>query len=409
MEDLPISLLTQQDTAKPKSGEDLETFGKHAASLHLCGGKTLSEAVVESVKAAGLSPEQVQRVVEFANTNAYLKKFAEAGPQHKVVSFDGGPASFPDVIRDLNDGGGGSVSDPARRSNDYDMPPPDVGKLASVNRERLGLEDAKLAAAFGVVEVPIPFEEPLEDAVAARSKLAGLYDEATSEIGGLETRNYDLCDLLFGEVKQAALSGIPLGHVVSALSEANSEPEFMKSAFAMLGPRLIENEVFSSLEAMGGSLEKTAGVGMVNQDHPMLGIYEDYCDTLSKLAATRAVRDEVSAGLDALTNFLRAAQSKTAAVVDAIPKAWRAATGGAAQLSKPLGNAAKAVAGETAGKVVGTTVKYAPHVVAAVAAEEGYQRTKHNPAVRGTKDFVLGRVPYTRQNQIRQYRLAQQR
>lgn len=404
MEDLPLSLLTQQENARPKTGEDLETFGKYAASLHLNGGKTLSEAVVETVKTAGLAPEQVQRVIEFANTSAYLKKFAEAGPQHRVISFDGGPASFADVIRDLNDGGGGSLMDPAHRSSDYSRLPPDVMKLAAANRARLGLEETKLASAFRVQEVPIPFEEPLQEALEMRDKLASLYNEATSELGGLETRNYDLCDLLFHEVKQASLSDIPLGHIVAALSEVSEEPEFMKAAFAMLGPRLLENGVFHDFESFSESLEKTAGVGVVNTDHPMLGIYADFCDTLSKLAATREVSQDLTQQLDAVSNFLQAAQRKTAAA--AIPKAWRAATEGAARLSKPVGKAVKELAGETAGKVVGGGVKYAPHIAAGLAAESVYQHAKYHPATRGAVNFVMGRVPYTQQNQMRQYQLA---
>lgn len=404
MEDLPLSLLTQQENAKPKTGEDLETFGKHAASLHLDRGKTLNEAVVETVKSAGLSPEQVQRVVEFTNTSAYLKKFANAGPGHKVVEFEGGPASFPEVIRDLNDGGGGSLNDPAPRSSDYDLPPPDLGKLAAANASFLGLDDAKLAEAFGVTapEAPLPYEEPLQEALAMRDKLASLYDEANSELEGAETRNYDLCNLLFHEVKQASLSGSPLGHVVAALSSVNDEPEFMKAAFAMLAPRLIDNGVFRSFEAFSGSLEKTAGVGTVNGDHPLLGIYSDYCDTMSKMAALRDVKGQLEGHLDDMTNFLHAAQTKVAGA-GKIPQAWRAVTGAASKASKYTGRAAESLGGERVGKAVELGTKYAPHVAVGLAAEEGYQRAKASPTVR----FVKGRVPGTRENQVRQYQLAQ--
>lgn len=408
MEDLPTSLLTQQEKAKPRTGEELETFGKYAAGLYLnrkCG--TLSEAVVETVKSAGLAPEQVRRVVEFTNTSAFLQKFASEGPGHKVVNFQGGPAAFPDVIRDLNDGSGGSVFDPA--PNDYSLPPPDVTKMAASNMARVGLVDTKLAAAFAVDEVPIPFADPLREAQDTRDKLAGLYDEATSELGGLETRYMDLCDLLFNQVKQASLGGVPLGHTIQVLSTANEDPELFKIAFAMLTPRLVDNEVFRSELSVAESMQKTAGVGLVNPDHPMVGIFEDYCDTLIKMAATRQVQEEVASSLDTLSAYMSKAAAKGQFVKEVltehVPKAWGVARDLAAKASVPVGDFVGDLAGETAGRFAGGAVKYAPHMAVGLAAEEGYQRAKAHPMVQASKNFVLGRVPYTHQHMIRQYNM----
>lgn len=408
MEELPTSLLTQQEQAKSRTGEELETFGKHASKLYLAGQcGTLSEAVVESVKTAGLSPEQVRRVVEFANTSAYLDKFASAGPEHKVVTFKGGPASFPDVIRDLNDGSGGSVFDKVA-SYDYALPPPDVEALASSNLLRLGLVDEKLASAFGVEEVQIPFEEPLREAADMKDKVAGLYDEATHELSGLETRYMDVCDLLFHQVKQASLEGVPLGHVIQIWSSVETNPEFCKVAFEMLAPRLVENEVFRDSVSIASSIEKTAGVGLVNPNHPMVGIFEDFCDTLAKLAATRVVQEEAAEQLDVLSTFLKKASSKGKAaeeVVGYIPKAWRAATGLADKASKPTEKVLEKVLGPGAAKAVGTGVKYAPHLAVGLAGEHAYQKSKNAPAARAVTNFVAGRIPYTHANMVRQYNM----
>lgn len=411
MEDLPTSLLTQQENARSRTGEELETFGKHAASLYLrqrCG--TLSEAVVETIKTAGLAPEQVRRVVEFANTDAYLKKFASEGPGHKVVNFKGGPASFPDVLRDLNDGGGGTVFDKAASVSDYRLPPPDVAALASRNLERMGFMESKLAEAFHVEEVPLPFEEPLREAADMKDKVAGLYDQANYELSGLETRYMDVCDLLFNQVKQASLEGVPLGHVLTIWHTINPDPEFCKAAFAMLTPRLVENEVFHSPVAVASSLEKTAGVGMVNQAHPIVGIYEDFCGTLTKMAATRAVRDEAAEQLDVLSNFLKKANAASAGqtvkeIASHIPKAWGAVTGATARASKPVAEFVEGAIGPRAAWAAERAVKYAPHIATGLAGEEVYQRAKAQPAVQAAKNFALARVPYTHQNMVRQYNL----
>jgi hypothetical protein len=417
MEDLPTSLLTQQEKAKSRSGEELETFGKHAASIYLkgeCG--TLSEAVVETVKSAGLGPEQVRRVVEFTNTSAYLQKFASEGPNHKVVNFKGGPASFPDIIRDLNDGGGGSVFDKAASltCTDYLLPPPDVSLLVERGLSRLGVFGEKLAEAFHTTEVPIPYEEPLRDAADLKDKLAGLRDEATHELSGLETRYLDLCGLLFGQVKQAALEGTPLGHLVSVMSTVTQEPEFFKAAFAMLTPRLVDNEVFPNEVAVASSLEKYAGAGLVNPAHPLVGIFEDYCDTLQKLAATRTVREEAVEALGTLSTYLSKAASVAGEAgsvlgeaMGYVPKGWRAAKGLAARASKPVGEFASALGGEDAGNVARWATEHVPHAAALIAGEEVYQRAKNNPALQATSNFALARVPYTHQNMMRQYALQQ--
>lgn len=414
MEELPISLLTQQEQARPRSGEELETFGKHASKLYLAGAcGTLTEAVVEAVKTAGLVPEQVKRVVEFANTSAYLEKFASAGPDHKVINFDGGPASFPDVIRNLNDGSGGTPMDKVSsvHFHDYLLPPPDLEALATRNFERIGGMSTKLAQAFAVQEVPIPYAEPLREASDMKDKLAGVYDQATSEIGSLETRYYDLCDLLFGQVKQASLEGVPLGHLLEVLAAANPDPVFCKEAFAVLSPRLVENQVFASHTAVAESLQKTASAGTVNTDHPLVGIYEDFCDTLTKMAATRIAQDEIAEQLDVLTVFLKTASVAQEAGklvsegASYIPKAWRAVTGAAARVSEPVGEFVSGAVGPEAGKWTGRAVKYSPHIAAGLAGEEIYQRAKNNPAVQAGSNFVASRVPYTHQNLVRQYNL----
>ena len=57
MHDLPFQSLLQQSHSRPVSGEELETFGKKAADLYSKGEGDLTQAVVETIKHAGLSPE----------------------------------------------------------------------------------------------------------------------------------------------------------------------------------------------------------------------------------------------------------------------------------------------------------------------------------------------------------------
>jgi hypothetical protein len=405
--DLPPVTLVQQSNAKPHTGEELEVLGKQAAQRYLTGDSNLTSAVVETVKKAGLSPEQVKRVVEFANTHAYLTEFRKEGAHH-VVEFDGGPADASVILKDLNDGGGGTVFD--RGDGDYNMPPPGTSKTASRNEDRLGIENTKLAEAFGVGEVHLPYAEPLQESYELRDKLASAYDVCSSELSALETVFMDVCDNLYNEVKQASLNGTPLGHLLAAWQPVTSNAENIKLAFQMLTPRLIERGIFPSREAMSDSFMQTKVAGIVNEKHPLVVHYVDFCDCLEKMAHLREASDELAANLDTMNTFLKHAVSRVAQLagqalgkgVAAVPKAVGAVTRGAAKLAPEVETA---LGGGKAGRLAGTAVKYAPHAVGALVAEDMYQRAKYNPAGRAAKNFVMSRVPYTAENQMRQYQM----
>jgi len=320
MYDLPSQTLLQQSAARPISGEELETFGKHAASGY-SGGKfgTLNDAVVETVKHAGLSPEQVKRVVEFANTNAFLTEFKKESTAAKYVSFEGGPADPSEVLKDLNDGGGGTVFD--RGVQDYShgpevikassvaaVPTSGLEKTASV-QEPVNEADVILAEVFKAEDAPIPFESPFQDVEDAQYKLASARDSATASISELEVQLLDTNQELYGLVKQAVMEDIPLGHILSAWFQVlEPPPELVKSAFALIGPRLKEEDVMS-YDQLGASLEKTASVNhLANEDHPLVRTFSGYCETVIKLAELRVSRDEIMGGLEKLATFRRLAE-----------------------------------------------------------------------------------------------------
>lgn len=381
MNDLPSSIMLQQSSAKPKTGEELETLGKEAASKYVRGSvSSLTEAVVETVKSAGLSPEQVRRVVEFTNIDAFNQEFRKEGSGHKVVEFKGGPADFSEVLKDLNDGGGGTVLD--KHASDYSVPPPNVAGLRSQNEDRLGLENTKLAEAFGVEETPLPYADPLREALDMRDKLAGVEEELSAELSHLEGQYFDTVNGLYGVVKQAALEGAQLGQIVAAWGTVTIRPEFVKAAFAQLTPRLLSEGVFSSKEEIGNSLMKTASAGLVNSSHPIVVHFCDLCETLTKLAETRAAHSDVAAGLDTLSTFLKGAAS-LADVPGAVAKGWGMATGAARGAAPIIGGA------------VEKAVPYAPHAALGYGA---VRALASSPVQKG-----LSYVPGTQQNEARKY------
>jgi hypothetical protein len=416
MSDLPVSLLTQQSHASPKSGEELELLGKTAASRYMTTGTPLTQAVIETVKHAGLSPEQVRRVAEFANHEAFQRTFDKLGGDHRYVEFAGGPADVPTILRDLNGGGGGTVFD--RGLADYHQPPPDLAKVASRNLDRLGAEDTKLAELFRVKEHQLPYAEPYQESYDLYRRIADTQDKVASELSRLETEFAMVNIELFNQVKQAAIAGIALGHIVQAFSTITDDPEMVKAAFIMLTPPLLSERVFADRLSISQSLEKVAHGAVVDEKHPLVDTFRLFCEDIEKMAALRLTRDELLEGRNTLGTFLREIMAKEAAGdvggelvqhaergAHALRQGWNTATRAADAASGPAGRIGEALIGPLAGKALGTAVKYAPHIGAGLLAEEAYQHARYNPAFQGAKNLVLSRIPYTHPYMVRQYDL----
>ena len=502
MHDLPSTTLLQQAHARPVTGEELEVFGKKAAATYACGTcGTLTEAVVETVKHAGLSPEQVKRVVEFTNQNAYLAEFKKEGSPHKYIEFDGGPANPAGVIQDLNDGGGGTVFD--RGVADYGSPPTAMktAELLGRNRAALGLEktaglgqamgsgaatgaitaplmmyglgaspaqsalvglpvgagmgagvgagihgveklidkvrgkkkeeekEAKASIDFNPAETafeqmwqsedpPVPYADPFQDSIAMREKLATTRDNLNSDLSSLEIDYMTIGDHLYDLVKQAALEGTPLGHIIQAWQDITPGEGYVKCAFQIVGPRLVEQEVFRSLDGVAESLTKTAAAqAMPNHEHPLLKTFAAFCTQLDKMASVRGVRDEVADYFDRIDWFIKSAGAlgdaarKVTKGGGLLGKAW----GGAGQLGEALSGPAKAVGGviggSTGANVAEGIARHGPRAALAlgggIAAKKGYDRVVKYGPLQVPMRLIKEQIPGTREYYIEQMNAQQ--
>lgn len=291
-------LLLQQQAAKPRTGEDLEVFGKHAAMMWLRGeAPNMSAAVVETVKKASLSPEQVLRVVEFANTNAFLTEFKKEGRAHRVIDFPGGPADPATVLRDLNDGGGGAgrVSTKVASLEDYASPPKQASKGDILwHRE---------------VEAPAPMAQanPLGEAMQLRSKLAGVAEHARGQLNFAERAYRESVLEMQEQVKSAALEGVPLSEVVRVFAEVCPNETFIKHAFEVVSPKLVQSRVFRTPSDMEDSFRKQASSDPVNPAHPLVTAYSVFCQSIDKCAELRQVIGEYQESVEQLDHFLKIA------------------------------------------------------------------------------------------------------
>lgn len=382
------------------SAEHLEVLGKNASARYRAGqAATLTEAVIGVVKTAGLLPEQVKRVVEYANTDAFLTEFRKEGST-KVVELPGGPASPFAVLQSLNQPASAAEYD--RGTSDYDHPPQE--KRASAESM-----DHALKQVFRV-ESPAeyPYVDPLGEAYGLQQKLASIEATMTGQLTMLEGAFHDMLGRLYYNVKQAALEGLQLGDVVQAWATVpNATAEHVKLAFAFTSPRLLQERVFRGADAIGASLEKYASGGLVNPEHPLVTDFGEFCEVVSKMAQVRAARQEVSDGLGQISSFLKHAADPglIQQVYGATGKAGKVIGGGAERAAQVLLGPSSPHAA-TVGKVVGKAVEHLPTAAAAVGANEVRRSLKYNPTFQNASNAVLSVTPGTPQYQQREYELA---
>lgn len=395
MDELPRLLQEFQSTARHVSAEDLETFGKAAAAAWADHRyRTLGEAVVEVVKTAALSPEQVKRVVEFANTNAFLTEFRgkTASPNgNGYVDFGPGVLADPgEVLRDLNDGGGGAPND-APDFRDYGMPPE---KTAG----ELTLEEMFKGAREEVI-LPDPHRQVME----VREKFAYALEAANSDLGEFESLYFQLAGEIVDQVKVAMLDGgISAGDIVRAWALSGVSPGAVKLAFQALAGR-----GNLSADALDSSLKKMGSARVVNPNHPLVARMLDYELVLDKLAELKSDIRVLSEGVavwDNLRAKLGAAElCKIASKEEVIRKGlWPALTESAEKAApwvadKLRGAASHLVGSESAKSVANAAekaVKYAPHAAGAtvggLAAYNAGHAAINNPYLQYGASFVPG-------------------
>lgn len=392
MDDTPGFLSLQQACATPRSGAELEAMGKQAAAAWGEGTyKTLHDAVVMVVKTAGLSPEQVRRVVEFTNASAYQSEFTKAGSVHKYVDFGaGGPANPSQVLQDLNDGGGGSVFD---SGSDYDFAPAKVASEQDVSF-------------FGTSEGSVIAPDPLREAVDLHSKLASRVEHLAAQHHGLSGMLQDLAGNLAEQTKQAALDGHPLSEVVYIWENFTEDPDLVKAAFQVVLEPLLESRVFYSTNDVVASLEKQASAAgsLPDPNHPLASTFREFTEVLSKLAEVDAELHETREGCQQLQDFLRKEAAK-----GILPQAAQYLHQAAAAMGRGGEAVGNVLLGAGKGRGVGTAAKALTYAAPAIVGYEAYRRNlKYNPGFQSAKRTAFSVVPGTQEHYNKELELQSQ-
>ena len=269
-------------------GDQLKLLGRRAAGLYTRGEVPNLTASVELIASEeGLAGEQIRRVAEVANQQAWNELFIRGGDRE--VEFP--PANADRVI------GGMAV-----KPNVIDGPDPKTDFTQDLPNENFP-EDMDLAKLLGAPVNPTEYPDynPLRGDEIGVEKKASAVDLARFGVDQLVTELATHGEKFYGLVKQAHLmDGVGILQIGAALRDVFESPEFGAEILQQCAARLEREGVKFDTAA---ELQKVATAVVVNVDHPLVQTaallerlsFAHYSaeDTHEKLAALhqRAVSD----------------------------------------------------------------------------------------------------------------------
>ena len=285
-----------------KNASDLQDLGRKAAEgFSNKKYATLTTAVLNTVKQAGLTPMQVQRVVEFANKEAYAAQHSSKLAQaERNIEFSGGPARATDVLEQLN-------SVPHRRIepsyDDYKSAPAKTASTAEENdayfRELFKtaapvLTDGELQPFFHIEKLADELAHQLREADSLISRCESAYEQTRYELGEL--------------AKEAQADNITLGQMVQAWSVFDPPPGLIKKAFEDLTPMLLPRHQWGESAKFASELSQVGPSGaLVDMEHPLVQGFAKYAQSLIELEATKKVADDLQHHLQETRSFIKQA------------------------------------------------------------------------------------------------------
>lgn len=261
--------LINHHTDRAVDPKHLEMLGKQAARMAESNGITLTDAVVDTLGHEKLNSEQVRRVVETANVEAYNRKFASLQAPMRAVTIDGGPADPVQVLQSLNDAA--RPQEVTIETMEY-AAPPSFAKAAS----------APLPAVFRTKE------GRLNDVVSLRSKLASAHEEVVQRAEGALFQMQEAYADLLERAKLATLQGAALDELYEAWGRV--DPAMAKVAADRLQHLLPAGTKVANRR--------------INSEHPVIREFAKFANHARAHAQYQQARQELEAQLSRVDHWI---------------------------------------------------------------------------------------------------------
>lgn len=284
------------------SPEKMELMGKEAANLLIQKNVPMNESIAKMAGAyEDINQEQVSRVVEFANTAAYLSfhdKNKTAGSDSSYPQFELADAAR--VFQDLNDGA---------RPTRITQTDVDYGRLPEKQKVSSAKTEAALEELFRPAHSPaLDFskESAVDDILGAKSDLVALKDSLEHSGEAFDLLYKDASALYYDEVKRHLLDGGSFADVLRGATETGTEPEKVASVLEPLMARLVEERV-TTYEALADGTDDLTKVAhrVVDTTHPFVATFGALISYQKEMDKIAAALDEVDPQLAKVQAFIR--------------------------------------------------------------------------------------------------------
>ncbi len=265
---------TELQTWRSTSPEQLAQLGKTAAQSAEASGTSLTDEVVRAIGMTKLNEQQVRRVVEAANHEAYNRKFASMDASMRVVELEGGPADPSAVMERLH-----LAAAPTKVASglaDYHMEP----KAKSGVYSALGLASGSMSKTAAV-----------QDLHVLQERLKAAHDELVGDVGAKGSYVFEAAQKLGALVKNACADG--------------AYYEDIERAWGAISPRHT-TEILSTLKSVPHAPEGVKIASRrITEGHPLLVAFSTFVKHAQEYeVACEAVRS-VEAELVRIDSFFR--------------------------------------------------------------------------------------------------------
>lgn len=302
MDELSSYLLSGKHHASI-SPETLEMLGKKAATAFLSDNIPLNDAIAKlAAEHHDISPEQIKRVVEFANTSVYLAKHDQAktaGSEHSYPQFELADAGR--IIQDMSDGARPTVV--TKTDIDYNRQA-QKPKLSSAPLEQALADLFKTASE----EQDYSEETIASQLLAAKDLLTGLRDNLVDTYNQHEGVFKEAAADFYSQAKNHLMDGGSLAEVVIAAQSTGADSDTVNQVMGPVVQRLISEKVASplALKRDMAALDKVAH-RIVNPEHDLVKSFSATILAGHEMKVASMALGEISEELSQVQDFLKKA------------------------------------------------------------------------------------------------------
>lgn len=302
------SLLADGHRYAKISPEMLEVFGKEAANMFLDHGVALNEAVVKVASAHDdISPEQVKRIAEFANTATYLAL-------HDKNKTSGAKTSYPQfvladpsrIIQDMSDGARPTLV--TQTDREYGLQPLKEKNSSANDPRESALEQLFVGDLEKVAydEKSITKQAAIDEVFAAKDMLIGLRDSLRNSAEQLDMMFKEASAELYELSKRFVLEGGTMADVYRAVSSNTQDREKISQVMTPIITGFIRENVRHPDEMREDMLElEKVAHRIINPENEMVKAAGAVIACSSELQVVAEGLNQVVPELEKVSSFIK--------------------------------------------------------------------------------------------------------